>query len=122
MTPGLSDLIAFHREQGLVLFFEVKPPDKARQAQWLLARTDVPPSRYKQLANARAQRDFGVLVQMCQDRHPHAVAYGYGSLPELAAVVAPHFGDLTRLIRIIGCPREVQDRAIIAATSARGAP
>lgn len=120
LTPGLCDLIAFHRGLSLALFFECKPPKQAREAERLLSlpHFEVPKSATKDRKRAEAQREFGenvLAVASATDR----VLYGYGSVPELVAILWPHFGlsALRTLVQALWCPLDIKQRALVVLSS-----
>lgn len=124
-TPGIPDLILLHRDPALVLFFEVKPPKQAEAAKRLLelAPIAVTKGQVKAYNNARAQKAFGDLALLIAAKSPN-VAYGYGSLPELAGILGRYFDPrlIARWLRVIVCPKDVQDAAAAAAATAGRTP
>jgi hypothetical protein len=124
-TAGLSDLILLHHNPPLVLFFEVKPPKQAEAAARLLelAPVSVTKGQLKAYRNAKAQKAFGDCVRLIAEQSP-SVAYGYGSLPELCAVLGRYFDPklIVRWLRVLVCPRDVQDAAASAAATTRRTP
>lgn len=123
-TPGLSDLIAFHQKRGIVLFFEVKPPGAARVARNILLRppSSIPQSQVHMYRNAKAQQEFGEVVQAVQERWQFAVRYGYGSLPELVAALREVFpvAALRDAVNVVACPLDVKDGALVALSTPAG--